>query len=538
VSQPATPNDHHSGEVVSRQSPQRTSGRLGWAHRPEWVRSIPLEAVLIGIGLCALLTAFVAADPVATITSSAAPFTDEAGNFVNARNFVQLGRWSTDDWNLYLVNAPFSVLEAITFVVFGVGLVQARMAMVVCVSLAAIALVWGLRDAVGRVCAAFAGLAFAASGLILFYGRLAFLEDLVVLGLTLGTMVLSRGSRLTLRDGLITGLCYAIAIGTKPSALFSVVGILLAMGLVWGWRDPGIRRWIVGSTAVIVIAGLIWAIAIWLPNRAAVAIDIKIWPQYQWNLTPVSLFDSVKAYLTGKSDHIFGFLLLPLIGLGSAGLLTILALRKRLSDVEAKLALAGFAWAAFGFGILMVSSYRPNRYVVPLVPSLAILAAIGLHLFTGWLRERLAARSAKVEEAGEDIEAAPAARIRRWGPRLVAAFAIAIAVAPGLAWYGNWARHATYTEVALQNKYADAVPAGELVVGDSDAALFLMRSHARTVIIGLANMGDLYSEGARWYLLWEPAQRPVGVPEAVWAAAEQVTCSSWRGGTKCLYHLP
>jgi 4-amino-4-deoxy-L-arabinose transferase-like glycosyltransferase len=516
---------------------------LGWLRA---VRRIPPEAILVGLGLFAVLAAFAAADPVTKVTDSVAPFTDEAFNVVNARNFVQLGVWSTDEWNLHLVNLPFSLLEALIFRLIGVGMVQARLAMALCVSLTAAALVWGLRGAVGRVCATFAGVAFGASGLILFYGRLAFLEDMVVLGLTLGTLVLARESRLSLRGGVLAGICYAVAIGTKPSALFSVVGILFAMGLVWGWRDRATRHWIVGSTAVIAIAGLIWAIAIWLPNQAAVAIDVKIWPPYQWNLTPVELFNSIKAYLTGKSDHIFGVMLLPLIALGAAGLVAIATLRKRLGQAEATLAVAAFAWAAFGFGILMVVSYRPNRYVVPLVPSLAILAAIGLHLFIGWLRERLAARESEDERAGEETHtgrAVRAVRARRLAPNLIVTAAIVVAVAPGLAWYGNWARHATYDLVAIQNQFADAVPPGEMVAG-GDSALFLMRSRAKTVVVGLnTNEGNLYAQGARWYLLASDAANPndaaipTGVPEAVWATRERVMCASWRGGTECLFHL-
>jgi 4-amino-4-deoxy-L-arabinose transferase-like glycosyltransferase len=527
VSEAASPNDR--GAAGGR---VHLPSSLGWLRA---FRRIPPEAALVGIGLIAVLAAFAAADPVTKVTDSVAPFTDEAFNFVNARNFVQLGVWSTDEWNLHLVNLPFSLLEALTFQLIGVGIVQARLAMILCVSLTAAALVWGLRGAVGRVCATFAGLAFGASGLILFYGRLAFLEDLVVLGLTLGTLVLARQSRLTLRGGVLTGLCYAVAIGTKPSALFSVVGILLAMGLVWGWRDRAMRRWIVGSTAVIAIAGLIWAIAIWLPNQAAVAIDAKIWPVYQWNLAPGDLFNSITAYLTGKSDHIFGVLLLPLIALGAAGVVAIVALRKRLGQAEARLAVAAFGWAAAGFGILMVVSYRPNRYVVPLVPSLAILAAIGLHLFVGWVRERLGEREAADEHA-EAARAGRAVRARRAAPNLVVAAAIVVAVAPGLAWYGNWARHATYDLVAIQNQFADAVPPGEVVAG-GDSALFLMRSKAKTVVVGLANKGDLYAQGARWYLLSDKDPYPTDVPDSVWAAREGVMCASWRGGTVCLYHL-
>jgi len=503
----------------------------------EWLRRIPPEAVLVGVGLFVVLAAFIAADPNTGSTSSGAPFTDEAFNVVNARNLVQLGTWSTDEWNLYLVNLPFSVLQAATFQIIGVGIVQARLIMALCVSLTAMGLVWGLRGALGRTCSIFAGLAFGFSGLILFYGRLAFLEDLVVLGLTLGTIVLARDNRLTLRGGIVSGFCYAVAIGTKPSAIFAVVGILFAMGVVWGGRDSATRRWLAGSAAVVALAGLAWAIAIWLPNRAAVATDVKIWPPYQWNLTPAQLFDSVASYLTSGNDHLFTRLLLPLLGMGLAGLVAIVVLRKRLSEAEARLAVAAGGWLAFGFGILMVVSYRPNRYVVPLVPALAILAAIGLHLYLGWLRERLSARLAAVDEGGPAEPASRAfGRARGLLPVAVVTLAVLVTVGPGLAGYAIWARSASYDTIAIQNQFADAVPPGGIVAG-RDSALFLMRSKAKTVIVGLANQGNVYAQGARWYLEPSYSPAPNGVPDATWAARDRVTCAAWRGETVCLYHV-
>ena len=512
----------------------RRSGRLPWI---EWLRQIPPEAVLIGIALFAILAVFVAADPATRVTSSTAPFTDEAWNLVNARNFVQLGTWSTDEWNLHLVNLPFSLLEMLAFKLFGVGLVQARLAMIGCVSLTAAVLVWGLRGVIDRICATFAGLAFAFSGLILFYGRMAFLEDLVVLGLTLGALVLARGNRLNLRGGVLSGFCFAVAIGSKPSALFAVVGIIAAMAVVWGWRDSGMRRWIAGSVGVIVACGLLWLVVVGLPNQAALAIDVKIWPPYKWNLTPAALIVSIGGYLIGRNDNLYSFLLLPLIGLGFGGLVSIVALRKRLGEAQARLAVAAFGWAAFGFGILMIVSYRPNRYVVPLVPSMAILAAIGLNLFLGWLCERRAARAEADRAAENGVPARGPNRQRRLAPGPVAGLAIVLAVAPGLAWYGNWARNATYETVAIQNQFADSVPPREIVAG-GNSALFLMRSQAKTVIVGLANKGDLYGPGARWYLLSVDATAPEGVPDSVWTARERVICATWRGGQTCLFHLP
>jgi len=550
LSQAASPDARRSAEETRSPTADRAARPPRGQRWLEWLRQIPPEALLIGFALFAILAVFAAADPVARVTSSTAPFTDEAWNLVNARNFVQLGGWSTDEWNLHLVNLPFSLLEVIVFKLFGVGLVQARVAMIGCVSITAAALVWGLRGVVDRISAAFAGLAFGFSGLILFYGRMAFLEDLVVLGLTVGVLVLARGNRLNLRGGLLSGFCFAVAIGSKPSALFAVVGIIVAMAAFSGWRDSGMRRWVAGSVGVIVACGLIWLVVVGLPNQAALAIDVKIWPPYKWNLTPGALLVSTGGYLIGRNDNLYSFLLLPLIVLGFGGLVSIVALRKRLREAQARLAAAAFGWAAFGFGILMIVSYRPDRYVVPLVPSMAILAAIGLNVFLAWLRERRAegpeaagagagaGAGATADPIAEDGAAtrAPSRRIHL-APGVVAVVAILLAVAPGLAWYGNWARKATYETVAIQNQFADAVPPGEIVAG-GNVALFLMRSDAKTVIVGLANNGDLYAQGTRWYLQSVDAAAPEGVPDSVWAARERVMCATWRGGLTCLFHLP
>jgi 4-amino-4-deoxy-L-arabinose transferase-like glycosyltransferase len=528
-------------QAGSQDAHENGAARRSTLNPPGWLAAVPPEAILVGLGLFVLLACFAAADPATAMTDSVAPFTDEIGNVLNARNFAQLGVWSTDEWNLYLVNLPFSLVEAAVFKVFGVGIVQARLPMILCVSLTATALVWGLRGAVGRGAATFAGLAFGCSGLILFYGRLAFLEDMVVLGLTLGTLTLAKAGLLSLRDGLLAGLCCAAAVGTKPSALFEVVGIMLAVAIVWGWRDRAIRRWLTGTVLSIAAMGLLWAVAVGLPNRHEVEADLQIWPPYQFYLDPWQLIQSIGGYLTGRNDHILGLILAPLIGLAVAGLAAIVVLRKRLTAAQTRLAVAAFAWAAFGFGILTLVSYRPNRYVVPLVPSLAILAAIGLHLLVGWLRERAAAgatsEAAAEASAGAAGRPQPASRSLRRAPGLVMAAAFAIALTPGLAWYGGWAGGATYTAVDAQAKLADAVPHGDTAAGSADMALFLMRSQARTVIYGLANNGDLYAAGARWYLLDRDAPAPKGVPAEVWSSRTTVACFAWRGGTVCLFQL-
>src|ERR1041385_5146267 len=85
-------------------------------------RAPPVPPIAVGVLLLSLL----AADPPAGITTSNGIRTDEAWDVINARNLVLLGRWSTDDWNLHLVNVPYSLVVAAVFSAFGVGIEQAR----------------------------------------------------------------------------------------------------------------------------------------------------------------------------------------------------------------------------------------------------------------------------------------------------------------------------------------------------------------------------------------------------------------------------
>ncbi len=537
---------------MSRTSgPPPTVARFSIRATVAWLRGIPIEAILVGLGLFALLALLVAADPPTNASTSLAPFTDEGFNLVNSRNLIQLGQWSNDEWTRHLVELPFSLLEAAAFQLGGVGIVQARLPMIACVSVTASALVWGLRGLVGRACAIFCGLAFAGSGLVLLYGRLVFFEDLVVLGITLGTLVLVRESLVNLRGGILAGGCYAIAIGTKPNAAFAVLGILVALSVAWGWRDRGLRRWLVGAGLTIGLSGLVWAIAIWLPNRSAVAIDISTWPAVQFALTPRAIAHSVAVYLSRGSDQVVGPLLGPLLALAAAGAVAIVAFRRRLSGPEARLAVAAAGWAGFGFAILLDVSYRPNRYAVPLVPALAILAAIGLHVGGQWLAERLEAGRVDAAEpnperafdpAAPALVAAPAllaqpGRARRRTTPLLATVAVLISVAPGLALYGTWASRASYNLVAIQNQFESAVPAGERVAG-RDVALFLMRSRAVVTIVEFINQGDLYAEGVRLYLLLPSDPVPNGVPDTAWAGRQVITCADWSGVKECLFRVP
>jgi 4-amino-4-deoxy-L-arabinose transferase-like glycosyltransferase len=503
-------------------SPSDEAGRS--RRLPAPISDLPWAAIAVGLGLFLLLTAFVSADPARHVTFSSSPFSDEGFNTVNARNLVQLGRWSTDEWNLYLVNLPYSLLAALAMRLLGVGIVAVRMVSILCVSATALAIAWGLRRTLGTAWATFAGLAFAGSGLVLYYGRLAYTEDLVVLALALGTLVLASTGRIGFRWGVVSGVCFAVAIGAKPSALFAVAGILLAPALVWGWRSCAMRRWIAGAVAAVAVFGLGWAVLVWLPNRDAVAMDLRIWAPIHLRLTPAGQVDALLSYMRA-SDGIIGRMLGPLLALAAAGTILIAAFRKRLGPDQSRLAVASFGWVLVGFWIVIVADYRPNRYLLPMVPGLAMLAAIGLRQFSIWLTERrTSARWARAAVA-------------------IATVAVLVAATPGLAFFYGWNHAATHELPRIQDQMANLVPPGERVAG-RESALFLMKSKAITLEVQLttadtnANAGDLYSRGVRWYLQPLSAPIPPGVSDDVWTNRHTVACGEWGGLLECLVELP
>jgi 4-amino-4-deoxy-L-arabinose transferase-like glycosyltransferase len=478
-----------------------------------------LDALLLlaPVVVFGLLAAFVLVDPATRVTASNAPATDEAWDIVNARNFVLLGRFSTDDWNLHLVNVPFSLIEAAVFKVAGVGMAQARLVSIAAVALTMVALGWGLRRPLGSGAALLAALAYGTSTLVLYYGRLAFLEPTVALGLTVGGLLALRAhDPRSGRWGIVAGAALAVAIGTKPSAAFAVVGILVAMGVVSA-RAPEVRRWLGGAVLSIAVAGLAWVVLIGLPNRDAVATDMRIWPA-----EPIlgSLGSMVHRILVFPiHNDRFALLSAPLIVFGALGWVAAIRARRTLPSGTLALLTAATGWLVAGFGLLALAPYRPNRYEVPLLPALAILGAAGWSVFAPRLRQAWPARAG------------------------LAGVAVAGAlVVPGLVLYGSWMTAAQSRLPDIQAQVRAILPGGAVVQGDDAPAFALLApvealvSHSSTRV----NPGDLYvSRGVRWYVgVKGSAPAWATLHPVEWSARVSRLCAPWGGHEVCLWQVP
>lgn len=473
-----------------------------------------LLPLAIALALFMLLAASAAVDPARGVTASTSPFTDEGWNVLNARNLVLLGTWSTDDWRMYLLNLPYSVLQAGWLALTGVGIVQARLLDVIVGAIALAALGLGLRRPLGTAGASLAAAALGGSALFLYYTRLAYLEPLVLLWLVVALLLLS-GARPSTWTGLLAGAALALAIATKASAGFAAAGILAGIA-VTGWREPPVRRALAGAVLAIVVAALAWALFLALPQPAALATDLRIWAPEPMPHSLTELVRRIVSYPTRSDGGIT--LALPLLAAGAIGFLLVAARYPVLDDRQRRIVGATVGWFVVGMGILLVVPYRPNRYLVPLLPPLAILAGLGFTVVAAWLGPR-----------------------RRLPTAVLGALLAAVLVVPGLVLHVEWVTQTPTTLPGVQARLAELIPAGATIQGDL-APVLAMRARAATIVSRPAtnvNPGDLYAtRDVRWVLTDGPAPAWAPLHAAAWSARTRELCVRWGPGETCLYRLP
>jgi 4-amino-4-deoxy-L-arabinose transferase-like glycosyltransferase len=494
------------------------AARLSWLRAPFSAEARSWAfAVAVAGGLLLLLALFVAADPAPGFTFSASPWSDEGWRTLGARNLVLLGHWSTDQWNLYLIEAPFSALMAVVFGLFGVGIVQARLLCIGMVDVAVLSLGLGLRRHLGAAAATLAALALATSSLLLYYGRLVYLEDLVLLGLTLGALTLVQAEAHPGRWGLLAGIALAIAIGAKANGIPPAVGLVAGVAVFGLVVDRRFLRWAAGAATSVTAAGIAWAMVVYLPNRAQIADDLRILAHF-----------GVPGTLAGLRAQLFhlpftdGLLLRtwPLVVVGLSGCVLALLSPEARRGVRGALLFGALGWLLVGGGTFAVFTYQPNRYFVPMLPALALLVACGASVAWPWLRGH-----------GRPL-------LRTAG---VGSVAILLAM-PGLVAYGSWMRHATYALPTMQEQVLSLVPPGSTTFGGL-APTWLMRAPVVTIArtVGAQADADLYvTRGVRWFVtgrdvVVEPVAR---LHPAAWAARSPVYCHLWGDHDACLYHLP
>lgn len=484
-------------------------------------------AALVGVVVTAVLLGLqLPADPATGVTFSMSPFTDEGWSVLPARNQVLLGRWIVDDWPLVWVQAPYSAVMAVVFSAFGVGIIQARLVSIV-VSIVAVGLIGGLvARRFGEAAGVVAGVGLATCALFLYYGRLALLEPMVTMLLVAGAAVLLRRPRIPgavgtdLGASLAAALLFGLAIATKASAAAAIVGLLVGAALAvtgGGEATRAMRRRLATAAIATAAIGIGYA-AIVVAQPGLTAAIARIWPDATGPDSVVEAITRALSYVRG-SDGAIG-LTAPMIAGSLVGVALLVARWRLMRPEQRVLAGAAVGWLVAGLGLLLIVDYRPNRYVVPMLPPMAVLTGIGAGI-------------------GLDLLGGRWSAWRR--PAAVTAAATVVAILLGAAGIGTlagWMSTATYRLPEIQAEVLELADDGRPIQG---AVTMAMRVPVPTLIVQSdVNAGDLYdSPGVRWLLTnrdatpaWAAAH-----PEA-WAARETLACYPWPSGEACLIRVP
>jgi hypothetical protein len=480
---------------------------------------------LIGGGLLALvvlllLAPFATADPAARMTDSNAPWTDEGFNLANARNRVLFGRFGTDDVDRSLSNGAYSAAAALVFAVTGPSIPAGRWISIVATAAAVLLLAVGLARPLGARAALLAAAALGGSQLLLQYGRLALVEPLVVALLAGALVLVARApERPSPVAGAGAGLLIAAAISVKAIAVVPgavLVGVPLAAAL--HRRDRAATRMLLAALAALLLAALCWGLLVAVPNLDRLRIALRIWPSVAYPATPAALVRRVGEYLAGSDGALPRAA--PLLAAAGIGLAALAARWRSLPRARRDLLAISALWGVAAWAAIAVGDYAPNRYIVPALPGLAVVAGFGM--------------ASLADAAG--------ARLAREGGGRVVAAALALAVAtPGIVGHVRSAAGAGRELEAGQRALAAAIPDGAAVFGGY-APTMLFGTRSRLVAPWApagANVDDPRGRFGVTYLLSDGTEEAAtrAVMAALGPAPEPVARVPWGPHVLALYRL-
>ncbi len=359
-------------------------------------RASLIAGLVLALLVLALLVPFARSNPPERLTASNAPWTDEGFNLANARQRVLLGKFAVGDVDRSLTNGVYSAIGALVFAVAEPRLAVGRAISMAAVALAVLLLAVGLAEPLGTGTALLAAAALAGSDLMLEYGRLALVEPTVVALLT-GAFVLAALApwRPSPAAGVGLGLLLAAAVSAKATATVPALAMLaLVTGAALARRDR--RALVMGlvATGAALAAAVAWLVAVALPNQERLRIGLRIWPEVDYLGAPWTLAARLGHYLAEGSDGAV-WRSLPLLVAATLGLVALgwrwRSLARPARDTLVLAALWGVGqWASIGAADYLPSHYTaPNRYVVPALPGLAVLAGFGLATLAVLLRGRI-----------------------------------------------------------------------------------------------------------------------------------------------------
>jgi 4-amino-4-deoxy-L-arabinose transferase-like glycosyltransferase len=513
------------------------------ATRPGGDGAVTPAQVLAGLLLAStvlwLLAPFAGVDPPGGLTASNAPWTDEGFNLANARERVLSGQFATGDIDRSLTNGAYSALAAAMFAVTGPSLAAGRALSMVAVAAAVLLLALGLARPLGRPAALLAAAALGGANLMLEHGRLALVEATVV-ALLAGAFVLAARAawRPSPAAGAGFGLLVAAAVSVKAVALLPGM-VMLAVVLVAAAvrRDrPALVMGLAGL-ATMVVAGGAWLAAVALPNWDRFQTSLRIWPTVEYLDGPAAIAGRLGRYLA-DSDQALGRSL-PLLLAAALGLVALARRWPRLAPEARDALVMALLWGVGLWLAVAVADYlpghygAPNRYVVPALPGLAVLAGFGLADLAAFVGQARAGDTDRSGGPGRPGWLAGAAGV---------ALGLAVAL-PGMLTYLDGAMDSGRSREQGQRALAASLPTGAVVYGAyAPTMLFDTQLVTRTPWpTAQANVHDPVTRlGVTHVLVGAPPADPTGrVPTlAGHGAGTTLARVHWGSGELVLYGLP
>jgi 4-amino-4-deoxy-L-arabinose transferase-like glycosyltransferase len=336
--------------------------------------SFPLA--LAGITVVALLlrVIFPTADP-PTNPFMGIVWHDEGAWVHNARIRVLFGQWSLDAWNPMYLAPVFTALEYVSFMLFGVGVWQARLVSEMLGVISVVALALGVRRIAGDTGGIIAGALLATNYVYVMFNRAAVLEATMVAFMVVAWYGYTRAQERPVW-GALAAIAALLAFFSKAAAAF-FVGAIGLEALVALWRpssadSPACRRAAVATMAGFAIGGAI-ALAVFV---------VPAWTEfrfYNWQMsvtrkpayTMQALVDRASWFPVLHDSFTRMWLILAL------SVTAALAALSRWRSLTAPVRLL-LLWGGLGAIELMIHDVGNERRFLLFIPAFAALAAIVL----------------------------------------------------------------------------------------------------------------------------------------------------------------
>ncbi len=331
-----------------------------------------IGAILLASVLLRLL--FPYADPPVNMSGSGGLFFDEGALAHNARNTVLFGQWRLDEFNSYHYSPLLHFVQVLVFQALGVGFLQERLIPIALGSATVFLLYRFASEAWGREAGLLAALFLGTSFYAVMYSRLGLLETPYAFLMVLTVFLWNRGRNKHWAYSAAAGVSGACVYVSKSLALYFVAAFaaILIVDVVMA-RGVSRRRAVQGMAAAFsgmaVVMGL-WYLLFFSPNQEDILRIGEAWKRVSLPRSAAQVFNNL------HDNPFFSYFLRSPIALaaGFAGAGVIFAAsvaRRRAFDVSEWLVVLWLAAGVLGLGVL---SYRPDRYYVPLIPAVALMA--------------------------------------------------------------------------------------------------------------------------------------------------------------------